>query len=83
MRSFLAHPLTTVNVTSSNWELDMNNDNDTNEQTLREEVQDWLAQHFTGDFAKALGKEGFEWGASEERKAWLGMVVEARWAVPR
>lgn len=61
----------------------MSNDNDTNDQALREEVQDWLAQHFTGDFAKALGKEGFEWGASEERKAWLGMVVEARWAVPR
>jgi alkylation response protein AidB-like acyl-CoA dehydrogenase len=61
----------------------MSNENNPNDEMLREEVQDWLAQNYTTELAKALKKEGFEWGTSDERKEWLGMVVEARWAVPR
>jgi alkylation response protein AidB-like acyl-CoA dehydrogenase len=61
----------------------VSNENNPGDQTLREEVQDWLAQHYTTQWATALTREGYEWGASDERKEWLGMVVEARWAVPR
>ena len=61
----------------------MSNEKNPNDQALNEEVQDWLAQNYTTQWATALSREGYEWGASDERKEWLGMVVEARWAVPR
>ena len=61
----------------------MNNEINSGDQALREEVQDWLAQHYTAEWDAALNRQGYEWGASDERKEWLGMVVEARWAAPR
>jgi alkylation response protein AidB-like acyl-CoA dehydrogenase len=51
--------------------------------TLRQEVQQWLSRNWTSEVAEALKNEGYNWGASEERKAWLRKVVAARWAVPR
>lgn len=61
----------------------MSTESNVSNETLRDEVRTWLAENWTEDIKGTLSKEGFTWGASPERKAWLGRVVEARWAVPR
>lgn len=50
---------------------------------LRETVRDWLAANWTAEKATAIKQNQSVWGASDELKAWLGEVVEARWAAPR
>jgi alkylation response protein AidB-like acyl-CoA dehydrogenase len=72
-----------VNNTCNNWERDMSTESNVSNETLRDEVRTWLAENWTADIKGTLSKEGYTWGASPERKAWLGRVVEARWAVPR
>jgi len=52
------------------------------DDALREEVRAWLADNWTPERAEALAGTQLLWGASSELKAWLGKVVEARWAVP-
>lgn len=42
------------------------------DESLRDEVRAWLQRNWTGAPADEI-----------ERRAWLGKVVEARWAVPR
>ena len=54
-----------------------------NDNTLREEVRDWLAEHWSAERATLLKEKQEVWGASDELKTWLGEVVEAGWAVPR
>ena len=54
-----------------------------NNNELRDEVREWLDTHWQADMARAIGTEGYDRGVSSERKAWLNLVVEARWAVPR
>ncbi len=54
-----------------------------NKDSLREEVRQWLSEHWLPEIAEALKTEGYNWEASAERKAWLGQVVAARWAVLR
>jgi alkylation response protein AidB-like acyl-CoA dehydrogenase len=53
------------------------------DEALREEVRQWLAENWRPEIAEALSREGYGWEPSAERKAWLGMVVEGGWAVPR
>ncbi len=48
---------------------------------LRQEVREWLAESWSEERAAAL-REQPVWGSSTELTAWLGEVVEARWAVP-
>lgn len=54
-----------------------------NDETLREEVVTWLAEHWTDELSRELRSENVHWEATETRKNWLAKVVEARWAVPR
>jgi alkylation response protein AidB-like acyl-CoA dehydrogenase len=61
----------------------MSSGNSMSDDTLREEVRDWLAKHWTAERAAVLRKTQQVWGSSDELKAWLGEVVEAGWAVPR
>jgi len=53
------------------------------DEQLRGEVRAWLAANWSADKAQAIKQKQTVWGASEELKAWLGEVVEARWAAPR
>jgi alkylation response protein AidB-like acyl-CoA dehydrogenase len=61
----------------------MTTQNTVSDVDLRDEVRQWLSENWRPEIAEVLGKERYEWGASRERRAWLGVVVEARWAVPR
>ena len=61
----------------------MSDEYDVNDEQLRAEVRDWLADHWTLEKAGAIKQSQSVWGASEELKTWLGEVVEARWAAPR
>ena len=54
-----------------------------NDETLREEVVTWLAEHWTDELSRELRSENVHWETTETRKNWLAKVVEARWAVPR
>lgn len=53
------------------------------DEALRAEVKAWLAANWKGLPKPAAGAGGAGWTVSDEHKAWLGKVVEARWAVPR
>lgn len=55
----------------------------TSDQALRAEVRAWLTANWKGLPAPKPGPGGAGWTVSDEYKAWLGKVVEARWAVPR
>jgi alkylation response protein AidB-like acyl-CoA dehydrogenase len=61
----------------------MSNEYDMSDEQLRAEVRDWLADHWTPEKAQAIKQNQSVWGASAELQAWLGEVVEARWAAPR
>ena len=50
---------------------------------LRATVRDWLATNWTAEKLQAIKQNQALYGASDELKAWLGEVVEARWAAPR
>ena len=50
---------------------------------LREEVRGWLEQNWQPEIAEALANESYNWETSPERKAWLKLVLEGRWSVPR
>ena len=52
------------------------------EQDLLDEVRQWLSENWTKEIAEELRQENVYWETSAARKAWLGNVVEARWAVP-
>lgn len=52
------------------------------EQDLLDEVRQWLSENWTKEIAEELRRENVYWETSAARKAWLGNVVEARWAVP-
>ncbi|MCP5065557.1 MAG: acyl-CoA dehydrogenase [bacterium] len=60
----------------------MSSENPVSDDVLREEVRGWLADNWIPEQAAAVGGTERIWGASDELKAWLGKVVEARWAVP-
>lgn len=60
----------------------MSSENQMSDDALREEVRAWLADNWTPERAAVLERTQLIWGASVELKAWLGEVVEARWAVP-
>ena len=45
------------------------------DQQLRDEVRQWLSENWRPEIAKALANEGYGWEASDERKAWLPLVV--------
>jgi alkylation response protein AidB-like acyl-CoA dehydrogenase len=51
------------------------------DQSLRDEVRAWLAQHWTGLPRPAQAAVG--WTSTPELRAWLRQVAQARWAVPR
>jgi len=54
------------------------------DDALREEVRQWLSEHWTRSLSDELNAEPMSYGAgSPARQSWLGKVVEARWAVPR
>lgn len=61
----------------------MSTEQNVTDEALREEVRAWLADNWRAEIAETLAKEGFSWGASEERIAWLSLVLEGRWSVPR
>lgn len=50
---------------------------------LRDEVRAWLAENWEGLPKPKPGPGGAGWTVSDEHKAWLAKVVEARWAAPR
>jgi alkylation response protein AidB-like acyl-CoA dehydrogenase len=52
------------------------------DSALREEVRAWLAANWKGLPKPTRGDSG-NWTLSPEHKAWLALVVDARWAVPR
>jgi alkylation response protein AidB-like acyl-CoA dehydrogenase len=52
-------------------------------EALRDEVRTWLDENWTSDIAGALANESYGWETSPERKAWLSLVLEGRWSVPR
>lgn len=60
----------------------MTAENKVSNEALQEEVHQWLSENWNGELAETLKKESFAWEASDQRKAWLSKVVEARWAVP-
>jgi alkylation response protein AidB-like acyl-CoA dehydrogenase len=60
----------------------MSSEHPTSDDALREEVREWLANHWTPERAKALSSNQLIWGATDELKDWYDKVVEARWAVP-
>jgi alkylation response protein AidB-like acyl-CoA dehydrogenase len=51
------------------------------DQSLRDEVRAWLAQHWKGLPRPAQAAVG--WTSTPELRAWLRQVAQARWAVPR
>jgi alkylation response protein AidB-like acyl-CoA dehydrogenase len=51
------------------------------DQSLRDEVRAWLAQHWKGLPRPAQAAVG--WTSAPELRAWLRQVAQARWAVPR
>ncbi|MGA0603210.1 acyl-CoA dehydrogenase family protein [Caulobacter sp. KR2-114] len=53
------------------------------DEVLRAEVRAWLGEHWKGLPKREPGAGGAGWTVSDEQKAWLDKVVEARWAVPR
>ena len=53
------------------------------DEALRDEVRGWLAANWKGLPKPKPGPGGAGWTVSDEHKAWLGKVVEARWAAPR
>ncbi len=53
------------------------------DDALREEVRAWLKANWKGLPKPRPGAGGAGWTVGPEVKAWLGQVVEARWAVPR
>lgn len=53
------------------------------DEAIREEVRTWLDENWTPDVAEALANESYGWETSAERKAWLALVLEGRWCVPR
>lgn len=54
------------------------------DEALRDEVRQWLAEHWTREIAHALENEpATHYTASPARRAWLARVVDARWAAPR
>ena len=55
----------------------------TTDDALREDVRAWLADNWKGLPKPKPGAGGAGWTVSDEQKAWLGKVVEARWAVNR
>lgn len=57
--------------------------NSVSDQTLREEVQQWLSDNWHDALAEELRNEAYGWETSAARKEWLGKVLESRWAVPR
>ena len=57
--------------------------NSVSDQTLREEVQQWLSENWHDALAEELRNEAYGWETSAARKEWLGKVLESRWAVPR
>jgi alkylation response protein AidB-like acyl-CoA dehydrogenase len=83
MRNFSAHLPIIVSDTWNNWEPDMSTNKNISDEDLREEVRTWLAQNWSSEIASTLSNEGFRWEVTVERKAWLGLVVDAGWAVPR
>jgi alkylation response protein AidB-like acyl-CoA dehydrogenase len=52
------------------------------DEALREEVRAWLAANWRPEIRRK-GGDNSGWSTSDEHKAWLAKVVEARWAVPR
>ena len=52
-------------------------------ETLRDEVRTWLDENWSPEIAEALANESYGWETSPERKAWLNLVLEGRWSVPR
>ncbi|MBM4383547.1 MAG: acyl-CoA dehydrogenase family protein [Deltaproteobacteria bacterium] len=52
------------------------------DSALRDEVRAWLAANWKGLPKPQRGASG-DWTLSPEHKAWLSLVVEARWAAPR
>jgi alkylation response protein AidB-like acyl-CoA dehydrogenase len=61
----------------------MADDTATIDTALRDEVRAWLADNWRGLPKPKPGPGGAGWTVSDEHKAWLGQVVDARWAVPR
>jgi alkylation response protein AidB-like acyl-CoA dehydrogenase len=55
----------------------------TTDDALREDVRAWLAANWKGLPKPKPGAGGAGWTISDEHKAWLAQVVDARWAVPR
>jgi len=55
----------------------------TTDEVLRDEVQTWLSENWRPEIAEALANEPYNWETSPERKAWLSLVLEGRWSVPR
>ena len=53
------------------------------DETLRDEVRTWLDENWKPEIAEALANETYGWETSADRKAWLNMVLEGRWSVPR
>jgi len=53
------------------------------DEALHSEVRAWLKDNWKGLPKREPGAGGAGWSVSEEQKAWLDKVVEARWAVPR
>ena len=53
------------------------------DDALREEVRQWLSEHWTRSLSDELNAEPMSYGAgSPARQSWLDKVVEARWAAP-
>lgn len=61
----------------------MSTQNKVTDEALRDEVRAWLTDNWRPEIAEALSSEGYGWEASPERKAWLTLVLEGRWSVPR
>ena len=53
------------------------------DEALRDEVRTWLDENWKPEIAEALANETYGWETSADRKAWLNMVLEGRWSVPR
>ena len=60
----------------------MSSENPVSDDALREEVRAWLADNWDSKRADSMEGSNLNFGASDEFKAWVSEVVEARWAVP-
>ncbi|MDP6979009.1 MAG: acyl-CoA dehydrogenase family protein [Myxococcota bacterium] len=55
-----------------------------NDETLREEVRQWLSENWAREIADELESEApTHYTASPALRSWLGKVFDARWSAPR